>query len=101
MNDIADECSDVNAVMSPRDSYCDLSPIIFPRDITLKGLRRIAADHDMPLQSILSRVRDKKHSAARVDCYSHLRARGMSYSQIGAIMGAREWSTVRDGLKGS
>lgn len=72
-----------------------------PKDITLSELRLIAADHGLPLKSILSRARDKNHSAARFDCYRHLRSRGMSYSQIGAVIGGRESSTVRDGQKKS
>lgn len=59
----------------------------------LDGLYQIAKKHRVLLEDVLDDVRSKTVTKARIACYLHLRALGMSYPEIGKVM-LRDHTTV-------
>lgn len=59
----------------------------------LDDLIVIAKRHHVLFDDILSTARSKNIMLARIDCYLHLRNKGLSYPEIGKIM-LRDHTTI-------
>lgn len=59
----------------------------------------VAERYGMEARHLLGSSRERRVQRARIALYRALQALGWSYSRIGAFVGGRHWTTVRDAVK--
>jgi chromosomal replication initiation ATPase DnaA len=59
----------------------------------------VAEQYGMEGRHILGPSRERRVQKARIALYRALQGLGWSYARIGAFVGGRHWTTVRDAVK--
>jgi len=60
----------------------------------------VADQYGMEAVHVLGKSRERRVQRARIALYRALQGLGWSYARIGAFVGGRHWTTVRDAVKG-